>query len=485
MPKNIAKACVCLFCLSMASLSALDEPSYSSASEPLADVVELPPAQNVKLRQCGTVSFPIEISLDEIQALVNEKVPESFDKDRQPHSLSSVVKGGWIDYHIQRGPIALTPLSTPNGDVLGFDVPLNGTCSAGGKFLKIMPASVGLDFRGSLIGSIRAGLKADWTPDVQTAFVADLDKGNLKLFKTFHIQVRDHLEDELQKRRPELEKKLLKQLDLLDIPHRIQPYWAQLYKTIRLSRNPPAWIQFKPHSLALGSLRLSKDRRVLLDVQVETEAVTFLGEKPPEQDVGALPRLGRIHDAASAFKISVPSYVSLSTVGQFLEKQFLPINFNVNKEISVTFRKLSFDGDGSQVKCSIEAEAHGGVFGDGLPVTLNATVLPKLDAEKRELRFENLKYTVETETFLAKSASALLEPIVLAKLQEKAHFAFSDLLERSREKVNQIMADKKANKHVQVSAHFEKMDVCDLFLHGGQIVIVSSAEGALCLKVHP
>ena len=35
---------------------------------------------------------------------------------------------------------------------------------------------------------------------------------------------------------------------------------------------------------------------------------------------------------------------------------------------------------------------------------------PKLDAQKRELRFENLKYTVETQALLAKSASALLEP---------------------------------------------------------------------------
>jgi hypothetical protein len=75
--------------------------------------------------------------------------------------------------------------------------------------------------------------------------------------------------------------------------------------------------------------------------------------------------------------------------------------------------------------------------------------------------------------------------VVLAKLQEKARFSFGDLLERARDKVNQIMDSKRANKHVEVSAYFDKMDVRDLILRDGQIVIVSSAEGALRLKIHP
>ncbi len=172
----------------------------------------------------------------------------------------------------------------------------------------------------------------------------------------------------------------------------------------------------------------------MFNAGVEVEAVTFLGEKPKDQEVGPLPQVARMTETSSSFKVAAPSYVSLNTVGDFMSGKFLPATVSVNKDITVTFQKIGLDCKSGAVACAVQAEAHGGPFGEKMPLTLHATMVPKLDAEKRELRFENLKYTVETENFLAQTASALLEPVVLAKLQEKARFAFGELLERSREK---------------------------------------------------
>ncbi len=154
----------------------------------------------------GIVSFPIEISLDELQALINDKTPENVDKDKKKQKLGPVVKDGWMDYHIDRGEIRLSPLSTPNGDVLGFGIPVSGKVEAGGKFLRLMPTTVGLDFRGEIVGSVRAGLKPDWSPDVQVAFDADLDKASIKLFHSISFPIRDHLMKELESREPDIEK---------------------------------------------------------------------------------------------------------------------------------------------------------------------------------------------------------------------------------------------------------------------------------------
>ncbi|HLX61326.1 MAG TPA: DUF4403 family protein [Planctomycetota bacterium] len=484
MARFVARVCLGLLLCPAAFVIAADV-----EAPPPADVVELSAAPirspDLSLKRIGTVSFPVEISIDEVQSLLNDKAPESIDKDHEKQKMGSLIKDGWIDYHLERGTARLVPISTADGDVLGFDLPVSGKVVAGGKLFKFMPASVGLDFRGTITGSTRIALNPDWTPDVQVAFTVDFDKASLKLLHAFSFQVKDHLESELRKHGPDLQKKLLKQVDLLDIPKKMGPLWAQMHNTIRLSRNPPAWIQIKPTSIALAPLHYTPDRRVVMDVEVETEAVTFFGEKPPNQEVGPLPRLGKTKGAVNAFKVAAPSYITLSAVGDFLSKQFLPLRVDVNKDVNVTLKKLALDSDGTCVTCAVEAEAHGGLFGSGLPLTLHATTVPTLDAQKGELRFEKLRYTVDTEAYLAKTASALLEPVVLAKLQEKARFAFGELLEKSREKVNTIMVSKKASKNLEVNVHFDSMHVDDLIVLDGQVVIISDAEGQLALKLHP
>lgn len=471
-----------IFVAAVAVAYAEDKPSITEklAGE-VVDVVETSDA--FQSGSAGTISFPVEISIDELQSLVNEKAPDVVEKDKTRKEMTSLLKNEWVEYHFHRGDIELVPVPTEN--VLGFSLPISGKVSAGGKFLKIIPASGSVDFKGTVVGSVRCCLNCDWTPNVQTAFNVEFDKAKLKLFHVGGFSIKDHLTAELQKRMPDIQKALHKELDKLALQKRVEPFWAELHKTIRMSKKPESWIQVRPYALALSPLRYDTQRRLLFDVQVTFDAITYLGEKPPDQVPGAIPQLGQMKEAPTAFNVSVPSYLSLNALGSFVTKQFFPLNVKVNEQVSVVFVKLNLKTAGEKLAVTIDAEASGGLFGSKTPLTLNATAVPKLDAEKRELHFEELKYTVETQNYLAKSASVLLEPVVLGKLQEKARFEFGALLEKSRDKVNDIMLSKKANKNVEIKVHFEKMRVSHMAIVEGQLVIYSDAEGDLAMKLHP
>ena len=54
-------------------------------------------------------------------------------------------------------PGLFTVIGRPAGDVLGFNVPVSGKVAAGGKFLRFMPTTVGLDSGQAIVISRQTG----------------------------------------------------------------------------------------------------------------------------------------------------------------------------------------------------------------------------------------------------------------------------------------------------------------------------------------
>lgn len=262
------------------------------------------------------VLVPIDISLDELQQLLEREVPQTLfaiDRDVQAcvpaQRITICLKHARpcagaecrdvpckvgvkrraitpaLDCHVvgnaRRGPIALSG----RGRTLQLRLPMAAKVEAqnvGKLFSKTATASA------DIIGDVQLRMQRDWQPAASLAIRYRWREKPGTEFIGRRFTFAHQTDRALKPVIANLERDIPRQLQQLGLRRQLADAWAQAFTTIEVNHKPEVWIRITPERLGYGGHEVAgRTLRVLLQLDARVE--TFIGGQPAKPDAQPLP----------------------------------------------------------------------------------------------------------------------------------------------------------------------------------------------------
>lgn len=296
----------------------------------------------------STIVIPIAVSLDDLQARINEEVPNPLATVDQ--KLKECIPAQYVEVclvpklkckylvkcrKVECAVKELRPKVTPDvschlkGNVTRGEIALNGEAQT---LSMTMPVKIKIALQriGGVIGSetvtgaadVRASAVVDidenWSPTaVVNADYSWNDRIGVDILGqrvTFASKVDPKVREAIGK----FQRSIPAQIEALALKDRLSGAWAKGFSAIQLSDNPSTWLRFTPKSVGYSGYEVS-DGAIRLTLMANGVTETFLGPKPIDPKPTPLPKLTRNLPPAG-FQFYLPVLANYNTLEEAAEK---------------------------------------------------------------------------------------------------------------------------------------------------------------------
>ncbi|MGL4540927.1 MAG: DUF4403 family protein, partial [Polymorphobacter sp.] len=336
-------------------------------------------------------------------------------------------------------------------------------------------------FSGTISGTLAPRLRADWTVEPNLEINVAFDKAEAQLFAlplrvSFADQAEAVIATGLRTMIAALDVKLRSDPRLRDAAAR---GWAQLGGSHQLNGVPSAWLRLQPESIAI-SAPVADAQSVSLSLLAGVTADVQLGGAAPAPAPTPLPALGTAVAAPGLFRVAVPVAVKLADLAVVAGEPDFKLG---NRTVSI--RNIALNGDGGAVIIAADVDAATSRWLGGVSARLYVEGTPVVDMANARLSFTNLRYTVQTSNLLARSASWLLQPVVLQQLRRRAVFDMpggrAGLIAAANARLQPATAALPAGMTTTLA--LATLDVADLAVDDGWLTLFVAASGPATLRI--
>jgi hypothetical protein len=341
--------------------------------------------------ELSTIVVPIGVSLAELEAGLNARVPRALWQIDRPGATCLPPKrvkllgirakvtpriGCHIVGQAVRGRIRLSG----SGDRLIVRLPVSATISAQdiGGIIKRETATGVAEVRATVALSIDRA----WQPTAKVRIAYDWTEPPGIDFLGQRIKIVEKADRKLQGVIAGLERDLPRELAGLRARDRLEVIWRKAFTAIELNRDkPPAWMRITPQRLGFGGFHV-RGGRLEMSLAAEAKTETFIGARPSDPVPTALPppagKLGR--DGLRFFVPVLADYAQLEPVVlRALRKRAAKgITLKAIGPVDATFDKVTvYATGGGHIAVGIQAEVsarrsslsktHGVVWLTGVP----------------------------------------------------------------------------------------------------------------------
>jgi hypothetical protein len=132
---------------------------------------------------------------------------------------------------------------------------------------------------------------------------------------------------------------------------------------------------------------------------------------------------------------------------------------------------------GPQLLVRTRLDAQENWFSNRLKADLTIEGTPELSADGKTLGFGKIGFTLETQNRLATFAAWLLQPAILAYLQQSLSIDVGHQLDDARTKANGEIKNKFANSALQPTIVIQSIQAARCILSGSNIIALFRASG--------
>lgn len=441
--------------------------------------------------QTSRVVVPISAELAELERMINAEVPETlFAIDRQekvcvPAARITVClkherpckgdacKAVPCKVGFQKGKVTPDLSCRIVGAVTRGPIRLSGK----GRDIRLaMPVAAQVTAKdvGKVVtetataeAETRAVIRLGMTPDWQPTAKVDIDyswteKPGIEILGK-RITFAGKADPELAKVIAKLEAKIPTLLAKLHTRDKLENAWAKGFTSLELNhRNPAVWLRLTPQKLATGGYRL-QDGLLILNLELQAKAETYLGDRPPDPTPSPLPPAARI-DGPRGFRISAPVVADYAVLEPVLEKALTklaakPIEVPAVGAVNVTFgRPTLYATQGGKLALGLDLKAStaGGRFPTRGTVWLTGT--PWNEPGSPVVRVRNLAVAGETDRITTNLLLGVAtSPAVIAEIENTLSQDFSKDLAKLKVKIDKALTDKRLGDFV-LNARFTGID---------------------------
>jgi len=424
-----------------------------------------------KVTEPSVFNIPIEVTAAELQRQVNTQVPATLYDD---NSLDNNGGDNLIVKVSKRAPMVV---STSNG-VLMFKVPIAMYVKAGWKTTQFgitLSKYEDTSFELDLNFATKVSVDPSWAIRTTTASngYAWVSKPVLKL-GGFEIPLTTVVEKVIDYQLPEITKLIDDQVSKnLDIKPLVQSAWNTLQQPILLNKELDAWLKIRPHELVMTPLQTKGNNlRFALGLKAETE--THIGNAPAKDAAGKIPNLKVASSINEAFQVSLTSLVSYATITRLAKEQAVGKTFEEGKR-KITITGLDVYGKDEKLVVAVDMTGSitGRIFLMGKPV---------YDPSTTRLILQEVDYSLETRSSLAKTADWLMHGTFVKMMTPYFQVSVAEQLGQARKAVQDNL-NRPVSKGVVLSGKLDKLEPDQVRITTDGVQAIIKATGSLQVLV--
>jgi hypothetical protein len=275
------------------------------------------------------------------------------------------------------------------------------------------------------------------------------------------------------------DKMITEQIDLamsqmVDLKKYVTMSWNEAQNPMQMSEEYDTWVRISPKDIYLSPLT-SIDNKLNLALSLYAQIETFMGVKPAEKRLIALPEFKYVQRPPQQFNLNIATDATFNKISEMSKSQLVNKTFSEGKN-SITITDLSIFG--SEGKAVFVIDVIGSLKG-----RIYFTGNMVYNAAKTAVEIQNPQFDVKTKNALVKSANWLLHGFILNKISPYLTYSIKEDLDLMKKEANQMLNNYKVYDGVTLQGKLNSITVNSLDLIQGAVRISANVKGNIALKV--
>lgn len=249
---------------------------------------------------------------------------------------------------------------------------------------------------------------------------------------------------------------------------------SQLTEPSLMHDDYEAWLQVLPIEIySTKAVLTPNDIKVQMGLKCLLE--TTLGKKPNKTwDKNTLV-LKPVEKMPNYFKANVIAFADYKDASRIMTKNYKGYTITEGKRsIEVTKVELWQQKDKMVIALDLIGSIKGTIYLKGVP---------RYDADKQTIYFEDLNYALETKNVLIKTGNWLLKGTVLKKLQQQAFYSIEPNMKEAEKNIKKYLNGHQPAKGVIVNGKLNTLEFEKFYLTNQGIVVFLNGTGQLDVTI--
>ncbi|KMT63984.1 DUF4403 family protein [Catenovulum maritimum] len=439
----------------------------------------------------STVSMPIEVSLEFVEAKLNDALPDLLADINEPNRIcvkNKFIKlrcdlNGWVK---RNGEIKLAGFN----DALHFSIPIKAQVSAKAGISETVNAAA------TVYIIAKPKLNADWSLSVEVNPDYKWDKKpSLELFGLIKISFAKQVDPQIRAKMNEFVAEIPEMLANLKLRRQVELAWQKIQEPVEINDNPKLNLLFSPNLIGYSGLAITQ-QAIKTTINVSGHTDVFLGEveaqhKAPLLDISETKPLNQ-GSFSLGLPLVIPYQEMLDAINQKLPNGYEKKLDNEGK-LKVYNPDIQSSANGLlAIKLTLEYDNRSrflrwiDVFNwFSFKGTIAFEGKPSLNKLDRSITLDSLEYQANTDnSILDGLVSVARIEMIREYIKQKARYSFGDKVDEGIAKVNKAL-NKPTDKDVKVLALLENISVDNLVVNQDSLVVDTRLSGLVSVKVEP
>lgn len=261
---------------------------------------------------------------------------------------------------------------------------------------------------------------------------------------------------------------------MVDLKKYVLMAWTEAQKPMQVSAENNLWVRITPKDVLVSPF-VTNGQKLNLAVSLQAQIESFMGVKPDQNKPSALPAFKMATTQPKEFNLNIAADATYDKISEMAKSQLVNKTFAEGKK-SITITDLSIFG--SNGKPVFVADVTGSLKG-----RIYFTGTLAYNAEKVAVEVQNPEFDVKTKNALVKSASWLLNGLIIKKITPYLTYPVKAEIEAMKADANKMLSNYKVMDGVSLTGKLNSVSVKSLDLVPGAVRLNANVRGNVALKV--
>ena len=235
------------------------------------------------------------------------------------------------------------------------------------------------------------------------------------------------------------------------------------------------WFSINPIELYATDASIVKGK-VIMDLGMKATLRTIIGDKPAEKINWNQLKITKVKSIPNHFNGTIAALSNYKSASRIVTNNFKGETFTSGKKkVTIDHVEMWQKKEKIIIALSMNGTLNGTIYLSGIP---------KFNAEKQEIFFENLDYVLDTKNVLHKSASWLLNGVILKKIHENCRYSIANDIANGKETLKEFLSNYSPIKGVYVNGKLENLTFEKFDLLNNGIVSFINTTGNVSITIN-
>lgn len=250
--------------------------------------------------------------------------------------------------------------------------------------------------------------------------------------------------------------------------------WTEAQKPMQVNAENNVWLRLTPKDIYVSPFTTT-GQNLNVAIALQSQIESFVGVKPEANKSVPLPPFKIALKQPQEFNLNVAADATYDKISEMAKAQLVNKTFTEGGK-TITITDLSIFG--SEGKPMFVADVTGSLKG-----RIYFTGTLAYNAEKMAIEIQNPEFDLKTKNALVKSASWLLNGLIIKKITPFLTYPVKAELESLKAEANKSLANFKVMDGVTVAGKLNSITVKSLHMVPGAIRLNANARGNVALKI--